>query len=121
MINNPLDQIFVRIGRFVDSLGTKAIYSVLLLYYAYKYGEVPSWAKKIIIGSIAYFVAPIDGIPDLTPFIGMTDDISVIGYGLVTIACYINEDIRERAVNKLKSYKGLTINPSDIDEVNAWL
>ena len=100
---------------------TKGMYIVLLLYYAYSGDKVPSWAKKIIIGSIAYFVSPIDSIPDLTPFIGMTDDLGVLTFGLVTIACYITDDTRVKAKEKLSGFLKGDINNKALREVDSWL
>jgi len=98
----------------------KVLYIVLLLFYAYHQEDTPSWAKKIILGSFAYFLSPIDAIPDLTPIMGMTDDISALSFGLVTIACYINDGVRKRA--QLKLVQILKSEPIEIiNEVNSWL
>lgn len=113
--------IFDYLLRYIKQLSTKGVYALLLLFYAYRNGEVPSWAKKIIIGSIAYFVSPIDSIPDLTPFIGMTDDLGVISFGLVTISCYINEDVRTKALLKLNALYKNKIDTEVVAEVDAWL
>ena len=50
-----------------------------------------------------YLLSPLDSIPDLTPFIGFTDDLGIISFGLVSIACYIDKDVREKAKTKLLS------------------
>ncbi len=34
--------------------------------------------KAVIIGALLYFINPFDFIPDLTPFIGFVDDMSII-------------------------------------------
>jgi len=107
--------------QFLDKLSTKGLYIILLLYYTYQSKEVPSWSKKIIIGSLAYLLNPIDAIPDLTPILGMTDDLSVLAFGLVTIACYISDDIREKAEKKLRYYLKRDIDKGLIQEVNSWL
>ncbi len=88
------------------SFGEKAVYSILLLFYAYKRKETPHWARNIIIGTLGYVIAPIDAIPDLTPVLGYTDDIGVLGFGLVTVACYINDEVRKNARGKLKKWFG---------------
>jgi uncharacterized membrane protein YkvA (DUF1232 family) len=56
------------------------------------------------LGTIAYFLSPIDGIPDLAPFLGFTDDLGVLGMGLVAIAAYINGEVREKAKTKLHNW-----------------
>ena len=44
---------------------------------------------------------PLDAIPDLTPILGYTDDVAVLGVGLATVAVYINKDVREQAPPKV--------------------
>ncbi len=91
-------------------MGIQLIYSALLMLFAYNSPHTPKWAKRIILGAFAYLLSPIDSIPDLTPVLGFTDDLSVISFGLVTIACYIDSDIRQHARRKLASIF------NDIDE-----
>lgn len=108
------------ISEHINRLSTKVIYGTLLLYYAYKRKETPAWAKRIIVGSIAYFLSPIDAIPDLAPFIGFTDDWSILTFGLVTIACYIDDDVRDSALSKAESWLG-RIDSNEIDKVDDLL
>jgi uncharacterized membrane protein YkvA (DUF1232 family) len=91
-----------------------------LLYHAYQRKETPFWAKNIIMASIAYFLSPFDAIPDLTPFLGFTDDFSVIMFGVVTIACFINDEVRNKA---RKSLDGILVgyNVEVLDEIDARL
>lgn len=96
--------------RLAKRLGTGALYSILLLYYAYRRKETPSWAKRTILGILGYFIAPIDAIPDLTPIVGYTDDLAIIAFGLVAIAAYINDEVRGKARTKVEQWLG------DIDE-----
>ena len=92
-----LSDIILYIGNGARKIGEQSIYAVLLLYHAYKREETPFWARNIIMASVAYFLSPFDAIPDLTPFLGFTDDFSVMMFGLVSIACFINEDVRGKA------------------------
>lgn len=101
-------------------LGAKTVYSALLLFYAYRRKETPTWAKRIVIGTLGYLVAPIDAIPDLAPFIGFTDDVGVLSFGLVTIAAFINEEVRTKAKEHLTKWVG-EYNEEDIAEIDAKL
>ena len=112
-----LSQISQYVTIKAKSLGQKVVYAVLLLWYAYYRDETPGWARRIIQGALAYLVNPFDGVNDLTPFIGYTDDWGVISFALVTIACYINNDIRRQARTKLQQWFG-PINESELDEVD---
>jgi uncharacterized membrane protein YkvA (DUF1232 family) len=87
---------------YAKKIGVQSVYSSLLLFYAFKRKETPAWAKNIIIGVLGYLIAPIDLIPDLTPFIGYTDDLGVLGIGLVAIASYINDSVKLQAKTTLK-------------------
>ncbi len=102
------------------SAGLKTTYSALLLYYSLIKRETPVYAKNIIIGVLGYLLAPFDAIPDLTPILGFTDDIGVLSFGLVTLACYINDDVRIQARKKLKAWFG-EFNLEDLAEVDAKL
>ena len=95
-----------RIKSLAGSLGAKMVYTLLLFFFAFKRKDTPGWARNIIMGSLAYFLAPIDTIPDLTPFLGYTDDMGVLSFGLVTIAAYINDDVKINARKSLKNIFG---------------
>ena len=98
----------------------KTVYSALLLFYAYRRKETPTWAKSIVLGTLGYLISPFDALPDLTPIIGYTDDIGVLSFGLVTIACYINEGVRTNARKQLgKWFKDFQ--EEDLLEVDAKL
>jgi uncharacterized membrane protein YkvA (DUF1232 family) len=94
------------IKAFISKTGISLTYSALLLYYAYKRSDTPSWAKRIIAGSLGYLIAPLDALPDITPILGFTDDLGVLSYGLVTLAAYVNTDVRVKARKKLTSWLG---------------
>lgn len=90
------------------------------MYNAFRNDETPSWAKNIIIGALGYFLSPIDVIPDLSPFLGYTDDLGILSFGLVTIACYINEEVRSKSVDQLRKFFG-KVDDDIIAEVNRSL
>ncbi len=96
------------------------IYSIILLYYAYKRSETPSWAKRIVLGSFAYLLAPLDAIPDLAPFIGFTDDLGILMFGLVSVAGYVDEDVREKSKNMLSQWVK-NVDPNILAEVDKRL
>lgn len=98
-----LKRVISYILKHIEHMGIQLIYAAFLMLYAYKSPHTPKWAKRIILGAFAYLLSPIDSIPDLTPVLGFTDDLSVITFGLVTISCYIDQDIRNMARAKLAS------------------
>ncbi len=72
------NRLLKKIQKFAKHAGLKVVYSVLLMYYAYRRSDTPYWAKRIIIGVLGYFIMPFDALPDLTPIIGYTDDLGVL-------------------------------------------
>ncbi len=114
------NRLLKKIGKYARQMGLKTVYSVLLLYFAFTRKETPAWAKNIIIGVLGYVISPIDLIPDLTPVIGYTDDLGALSFGIVTIACYINQEVREKARKRLKSWFG-DYDLEDLAEVDKQL
>lgn len=46
-----------------------------------------SWTSKAVaIGAVLYLISPLDGIPDLLPLVGLTDDAAVILAAVATLA-----------------------------------
>ncbi len=98
------EKLFTLLQTKPGKLGSKLLYTTMLLYFAFRRNETPSWAKNIIIGTLGYLVSPIDLIPDLTPVLGYTDDLGMLSFGLVTIASFINKDVREKASAKITGW-----------------
>ncbi|MCU0345689.1 MAG: YkvA family protein [Saprospiraceae bacterium] len=109
-----------KIKHFAKQAGMKVVYSVLLLFYAYRRTDTPIWAKRIIIGVLGYFISPFDALPDLTPILGYTDDLGVLSFGLVAIAAYINDEVRIKARLKLKDWFG-ELDLEELQEVDQQL
>ena len=95
-----------KLTNYAKAAGQKTVYTGLLLYYAFRREDTPRWAKGIVMGALTYFVSPIDGVPDLTPFLGYTDDFSVMMFALVTISAYINQEVRAKAKLQLETWFG---------------
>jgi uncharacterized membrane protein YkvA (DUF1232 family) len=106
MADQPIEggSLWKKISKFGQRIGLKAVYSALLLYYAFLRKDTPAWAKRIITGVLTYLIAPIDAIPDLTPFLGFTDDLSILGLALATLAAYINPEVRVKARERLSKW-----------------
>ncbi|OGU55718.1 MAG: hypothetical protein A2V66_13785 [Ignavibacteria bacterium RBG_13_36_8] len=51
----------------------------ILALYNYFMDPDVSWHRKtIVVGALAYFIFPLDAIPDIAPLIGYLDDLGVI-------------------------------------------
>ena len=114
----------VRVLAFLKAVirkaGVKTAYVGLLLFHAYQRSETPAWAKRMVLGTLAYLLAPIDAIPDLSPFIGFTDDFGLLMFGLVSIAGYVNQEVRSNARVQLEKWFG-TITDHDLVEIEESL
>lgn len=97
---------WAKLQKHAKKLGVKTVYTVLLLFYAFKRKDTPRWAKNIVLGTLGYLIAPIDLIPDLSPLIGFTDDIGLLSFGLVGIAAYVNKEVRGQAREQLQKWFG---------------
>lgn len=111
---------WAKLRRFATSVGSRGLYTALLLYFAYQRKDTPSWAKRIVLGTLGYLVAPFDALPDLSPFIGFTDDIGVLSFGLVTIAAYVNDEVKSKARGQMTKMFG-GIKEEDIAAVEEKL
>ncbi|MGF7535321.1 YkvA family protein [Bacillus mexicanus] len=109
------DKFWDKLKKFGKKAGASVVYAVLLLYYTLQKPEVPMKAKTVIIGALGYFIFPFDIIPDLTPVVGYSDDLAALGVALLQVAMFIDEDIKNKAKNKLKDWFGEDIDVSDVD------
>ena len=86
-----------KLNGYARKAGREVVERALRLYYAARRPETPAWAKTAILGALAYFISPIDAIPDLLPFIGFGDDLTVMAAALAMVAVYINDDVKRQA------------------------
>ena len=86
--------------------GREVVEKALCLYYAARRPETPSWAKAVIFSVLAYFIAPLDAVPDFTPLVGFTDDLGVFASALALVAMYIDRDVQRQARERAESWFG---------------
>ena len=70
---------------------------VVSVYYSARDPETPAAAKGIMLGALAYFVLPIDAIPDIFAGIGFTDDAAVIAALIATLGANIKRRHKDQA------------------------
>ena len=105
-----------KLKKFAKKAGSSVVYAVLLLYYTLQKPEVPKKTKAVIIGALGYFILPIDLLPDMMLGVGFTDDLGALGFALLQVAMYIDEDIKSKARTKLADWFGDTVDIADVDE-----
>ena len=66
-------------------------------YYCAFDRATPVKAKGILIGALAYFVLPLDVIPDFVLGLGFTDDLAVLLAAFNVVRTHVTDAHRERA------------------------
>ena len=66
-------------------------------YYAAFDRATPLKAKGILIGALAYFILPVDTLPDFVLGLGFTDDMAVLLAAFNVVRTHVREDHRRRA------------------------
>jgi uncharacterized membrane protein YkvA (DUF1232 family) len=74
---------------------------LLAAYYCAFDRDTPLPVKATLVGAIAYFVLPIDAIPDVLPVLGFTDDAAVLAAAIKLVASHIRPLHREAARDAL--------------------
>ncbi|WP_074103670.1 YkvA family protein [Paenibacillus sp. P3E] len=67
------------------------------MYYCAIDAKTPLWAKGIAFGALAYFISPIDAIPDALIGLGFTDDAAIIAAGVRAIAGQVTDEHRQKS------------------------
>jgi uncharacterized membrane protein YkvA (DUF1232 family) len=70
---------------------------LLSAYYCAFDRATPIQVKAALLGALAYFVLPIDLIPDILPVLGYADDAAVLAAALRLVATHIRPEHREAA------------------------
>ena len=98
------DQFWKKVRRYAKTAGKNVVETALQLYYAAESPHTPVGAKGVIYGALAYFISPIDIIPDLLPGIGYTDDLTVLIAAIGIVAANISPEIKEQARTKVDEW-----------------
>jgi len=77
----------------------------LSVWYAARDPETPPAAKGMMLGALAYFVLPIDAIPDIFAGIGFTDDAAVFAALIATLGANIKRRHRDQAGETVERLK----------------
>lgn len=70
---------------------------VVTLYYCSADPKTPIATKVTAIGALAYWILPIDFIPDFLPVAGFVDDATAVWVAYKAISGHITEEHREKA------------------------
>lgn len=108
-----------RLARDEDALGTRLFAlvrraaaplpfaeDVVAAWHCARDPATPRRVRFILMAAVAYFVLPIDAVPDLLPMLGFTDDAAVIAGAIATVASALKPEHRDQARATLSSLKG---------------
>ena len=59
--------------------------------------DTPVAVRTALIGALAYFVVPFDGVPDILPVLGFADDAAILATAIRLVASNISADHRSAA------------------------
>jgi uncharacterized membrane protein YkvA (DUF1232 family) len=74
-------------------------------YYCAFDRATPLKAKGILVGALAYFILPVDVIPDFVLGLGFTDDMAVLLAAFNVVRTHVKDHHRERARETLDRLK----------------
>ncbi|MCU0817798.1 MAG: YkvA family protein [Beijerinckiaceae bacterium] len=74
---------------------------VLAAYVCVRDPATSKRVKFILLAALAYLVMPLDGIPDVLPLLGFTDDAAMIATAIAAVRGAITPEHREEARNLL--------------------
>jgi uncharacterized membrane protein YkvA (DUF1232 family) len=74
---------------------------LLAAYYCAFDRDTPLQVKATLVAAIAYFVLPVDAIPDVMPVLGFTDDAAVLAAAIKLVTGHILPVHRDAARNAL--------------------
>lgn len=95
-----------KVKKYALALGKEFVEKALWLYYAGLKESTPVWAKAVIVATLGYFIWPMDAIPDFTPVVGFADDLGALSTAVITLAAYIDDEVREKTAAKLRDWFG---------------
>lgn len=78
-------------------------------YYCVADPATPGRVKGILLAALAYFVMPVDIIPDFLPVIGFTDDAAVLAIAIGLVS----KSIKERHYRAARVRLGIPEPPAD--------
>lgn len=93
-----------KLNHFGYRAGREIVEKALWLFYAARRPETPVWARSVIVGALAYFVLPVDAVPDFVPGIGYTDDLTVLASAVGAVALFINDDVKRKTEDVLQTW-----------------
>jgi uncharacterized membrane protein YkvA (DUF1232 family) len=84
------DSLFAKLRPMLGRL--PFIVDMVAMYYAMVDEDTPMWARCVIAGALAYFLLPLDAIPDVLFPVGYTDDAGAIAVAMATVQVFVTPE-----------------------------
>lgn len=95
-----------KLAKHASLAGPKLVHVGLVLYYTLKNPVTPTRIKASIMGALAYFIMPLDAVPDTIIGLGYLDDLGVLTWAYDTISNHINDDAINDATRTSRRWFG---------------
>lgn len=99
-------KLFKKIEKVAKTAGVMVIYPAMVLFYLFKEKAVPVASKSVIAAALAYFIFPMDSIPDVTPIIGYSDDLGILLVSLSHLIKYVSPELLEKVNDRMAKWFG---------------
>ncbi|MFC4100892.1 YkvA family protein [Paenibacillus xanthanilyticus] len=67
------------------------------MYYTAIDSKTPLYAKGIAFSALAYFILPVDSVPDVLVGLGLTDDLAIVAAAVKALGSNVKAHHREKA------------------------
>ena len=81
------------------------------LYFSMLDPRTPAWVKGVSAAALAYFILPLDMVPDLLPIIGLSDDLTVLSAAIAALSTHITDEHRSKARAWLRDEQIIDVTP----------
>jgi uncharacterized membrane protein YkvA (DUF1232 family) len=73
-------------------------------YYCALDRDTPAYVRAVLCGALAYFLLPVDMMPDFLAVVGFTDDASVLAAALAAVGRHLQPKHRAQARRSLERF-----------------
>lgn len=84
-----------KLKRFLTSIPFAE--DLVAAYYCATDPDTPAYVRAVLLGAVAYFVLPVDMVPDMLAGLGFTDDASVLAAALAAVGRHLHPRHRTAA------------------------
>jgi len=109
------EKFWQKLGRQAKKAGINVVYLALVLFFMAKSPNFPTKDKAMIIAGLAYFILPIDVVPDFIPVAGYSDDLAVLIFIIGKVAYSVDDYSKNKAKEALKKWFGEDVDVSKLD------